>query len=1518
MTDARGSSRVRPITAALTAALLLAPALGAAQPSSRARRRVAAGEVTGLEMGIDGSLRAVPGGRVRWFVTLYEVLRRRDLRPAPGATLRVTASFVRGGPIQVVQTDAAGHATLEIPIPRDLESTPHIRVEAESPRHVRRVFSVSLLNVPAHLVDLYVDRTRAPVGGTLGVLGRVSSAATGLPIAGEEVTLQLSEGTQVDAVTTVTTDARGVFTVDALRLPSRVAPRLALSARTRHGAASRALQTVEVARPALWVETRAPDLVAPGQTIDVDVFVRTVSGEPLPGARLAWQGAGEDEPSPVTDAEGRARIEWQAPSTISEPMREEPRTLIVTDPGRGTVHRTIAVRVSRVPFLTSWVVDAGALAPGLTGRVFVRVVTPDGAPHRGPVTLEIARLGGSIVSTTDDDGVAIFEGPVALGADGGSCGATATEATLVVEEHRERLCLPLDPDATLRVGSVQRAADRLDVRVERAAAARRAPVEVTALIHRGGGWEPISRAYAGAADGAVGLPLPEHARGEIWVRARPVLDGGVAARGGSRLVYRRWPSRPSEAFSVEASESGARVSALEGATVAVYAGDPVRLIRAVRARLGPVGAALERGRSAGFVEALLAARTPADVAASVNLRAGGRVTQPMPSEPPREGLLRDPWRTRARFIRGRVGQLMRAVEDYVDASVPDSIDEVGVRDGRGWRFNQELLDAAIRGRGLGEETATALDGEPLDLEGLGALDASFTFDGVAARITRQRLFRVLVMLRTLTRARDLDLPWGRRGDPRDLVVSLLDVASTMSFPPELTPQRRYLFDGWGQPFVLRRVRGRARFRFLTPVDGWELVSAGPDGRIGTRDDMADPFARVLPSSGIYAEAAGEDILLARLSGVALGRATLASLRDAFDIPHEGRPEDRSTRARPDWDSLPGPVQRPWVRPPALDPLPDRIGGVGVGVEGTLTWALPSALRTYRVAALRFGADGGLGLAEGEFTAGAPFVARLAIPPTLRPGDALRVPIELVRLADAPTPTVEVFVAGRGVEAHVDGLRIDLRATRPGVAQLSVVVRAGEHVVSRFERRVRVMPEGMLRSRVSVARVEGTETLSVTLPDDARPWRTRLTVSAPRALAADPAFVTARAEAPGIFAWAQTMAGADVDPDLLAGATEARGALRLACAMVAWAGHQRYVGRVDATVQRLRERLGDDLSLRASILSAVASAAPSGPSGGDPTTRLVTELREDGWRVLARSGASPSVMARMAAGLLLADRDDGRGRALLHRAQEALREDGRGRRWVPGERARTGDAWIGTLALAVAARQVGEDALADELGAAALSRLYLADRTGPQGAFWALAASVYGVFGVDGPASVDARIGDQTRTLSLNARVIDLELEAGAEVQITTTAPTIARLEARYLVPVVARSDGALRARVEGAAGRAGRTSGLELVVTNATEEATGASVVEIVVPSAAVLDAAAREAMLRVDGVSRVSAPDGAGVARVHLAPLPEGAERRVPLPWRWVGSGRSAGLALVAYDASTPHLRFVREGRTLTIEEAP
>jgi hypothetical protein len=156
------------------------------------------------------------------------------------------------------------------------------------------------------------------------------------------------------------------------------------------------------------------------------------------------------------------------------------------------------------------------------------------------------------------------------------------------------------------------------------------------------------------------------------------------------------------------------------------------------------------------------------------------------------------------------------------------------------------------------------------------------------------------------------------------------------------------------------------------------------------------------------------------------------------------------------------------------------------------------------------------------------------------------------------------------------------------------------------------------------------------------------------------------------------------------------------------------------------------------------------------------------------------------------------------------------------------------------------------------------------------------------------------------------------VAITATAPVWARTETRFLVPFAAREDGPLRARIEGTAGVLGDRAGFEIVVENVSEQTSGSPVVEVALPGAAGLGDDGRAAIARASGVRTVSAPDGAGVVRIALEPLAVGAVARIPLPLRWIASGRTRGLALAAYDGAEPSRIATTDARSLTIEEEP
>jgi hypothetical protein len=1493
---------------AITTLLLLSLA-APASAQTFTRRRVPAGEVTGLEMGIEGSLVAIPGGHLRWFITTYEVVQRRDLRPSPRTTVRVTASYAPGAPLLELETDPSGRASIDLALPEDLDAAPHVMLETISPRNVRRVFEVDLTLVPRYQAELFVDRAVIPPNGSVAVFGRVMDRARNLPASAHEVHVVALQGRQLGAPLVTTTNGDGAFW-GVLPIRSEGGS-VTVRATMEQGSVDRA---IEIARftPAPIAIAIEPEraLARPSEVIGVDVVVRTADGVPVRGAALEWREEDgiprrEDRRLAQTDAEGRARIEWPIPRWSDRGWQDLVWHLRAVHPAHGANEAEARVRVARDGAFVAFAVEGGALAPGLEGQVALRIVGPDGAPlAQREISADVPRLGGVLRAMTDADGIAVVTGIVAAPTPDDPCGGpTAASATVTIGESAHELCLPVDPDRTLVLRAVLRES-RVQIEIRRRADVARAPVVVTALVNDEGVWHPVAEALASA--NAVELALPDDVHGEVWLRARAIVDGRVV-RGGGAMV---WAGAPPAALQVTADASGAQAIGEGAGTVALFALDVASsraLSSAIEERTGPVAA--ELASHPGLALMLARGRTPPDEAVSAVLRDGDIVVLPLPETPTEHGLLRDPWRTRARFARGRIGRVMLAVESYVAAHVPGELSDVAVPSGAGYRFNTEILEGALEEAGVGGEGAAALDGEPLDIDTLRAMDAAFTYDNVARRITRERLWRVHRLLRSLSLGLGLDRPWARRGDPTLYLVAML--AETEIDYGDLYPEREQLFDGWGRPFAI--VRGAARFAFLDPVPGYRVVSAGPDGRVGTRDDIDDPFARVLPSGGLYAEAVGEDALLARLNGVELGRAMVGSLGEAFEIEAVDGSGDDGGSIDSNAD-LPPPIVPMRIEPVPVAPPLEVLGGVG---DARRAWTLPRERRRYAAMGVRFAADGTIATGMTELVAGSPFAVRAELPVVMRPGDELTIPIAIVRLGDGAAPDVSVDVRGRALSAALDGERITLRAGAAGLARVRITASIEGRDVWSIEERVRVVPDGQLRARHMGALAGARTELAPGTPAGARPWRTRVIVTAARSLDRDPMFAALREAHPAPFAWAHAMRGETIDPELLASLSPAEGTpLERACALTALASAGDERAQVSPPPPRRRRRgeqeqdssLPSELSARAAVLAALAPSVPGAAEPGQD--RIGTDaaaLREDGWRTVA-SDERPSALARVAAGLLLVDHRDAPGLALLERARASIERDANGRAWVRGDAAYPGDAFIGTLALAIAARQAGDDALADELARSIASRLYLASRTGLEGAFWAIAASVYGAFGVDAPEAVDV----SGRALALTNGAGELAIDPSQAAAITSAHPVLARVEARFVAEIAETSASVLRASVEGDLGRLGERSALELVMTAAGGDV-ASPVVELVIPSAARIDEAALVALRR--GAERVDGPDAAGVLRLTLPALADGASHRVPLPWRWIARGSARGLALTAYDAAAPWTRSTVPSRTLTIE---
>lgn len=1214
----------RSLFVALGAAVLASPASPTNPTDSHAQtlvRRITGGPVSGLEMSIEGPTRAVRGGHVQWQLGVFEVTGLSSLRVAPGTRVRVLSTLSRERAMAEATADAFGRAQIGFDIPEDAPSSFHVVFEAISRSNIRRQFDLDVSVEAGRQLLLFSDRDRVKPGGRVNAWARLISTATGRPIANAPVVVTLVDNRNrpVGARHELRTDARGVVS-QGFSLPRSSFSTFTIRAQhtSEHDSsnATHAVQTLFDTAPALIVRA-APEqsIVEPRQLVRMVVSVRTADGRPVADAvvrssRIPRLPRQTEEPTVRTDARGTASFQFVAPElAVGAFPTDLGVSVSASRVGIGDASANTSVRIARAGLFGAASIEGGSVIEGLPGRIYARVVRADGSAAGAGVTVALTgpRFGRGARGTTDASGVVALD--VTLGAappartrpaprpvadpDGDDApaaedeapqdpcgGTTATGFALSFEEGSVRgtlnACAPIEPDGTLRVrvreGALVQPGAELHVTLNRVASVARTPVHVALVSNDRGSQVPIVSAIAAAGANELTLRVPEHARGLLLVRARPLFGPlFTPVLGGTTAVW----SHPGQRSAVGiSSANGEQIVVDPGSSSALAAMVSVVpragadfLLGQLRGNddtrgLGDLRMDFSRA-SDTLIAGTVASLVVRDGGAPALVRAGRLVDLPAPEEPASWGTLRDPYRASARFVEGRLALIFQRIENHIATMVRTRRADVGQRSGARWEFNREIFDAILRSNS--EDTtggARNLGGAPMTIDDLRRLDASFTFDNVARRITRKRMFVLLVALRQFVNQHSLDLRWSWRGDP---TVWLRQIAAAGEFSVEdsegnsTTISPDDMVDGWGNRFELRAAPGgRSRFAFLAPVPGFELVSGGPDERIGTGDDVRDPFARVLPSGGAYARAVDEDGLIARLRGVELGRATIARLGGAFGDEFDGEYSDSESEsggdggsAGPNWNALPSRapdhnfalalVRGPYEADSILRPSVSLTGAT------TIEARVDDEPRTWTAIVHAFGADGSSAYATRTFSAGTPVLISLPLSPR---SDELRPPVPRVRIGEP----IEVVATITNLDAndHRYSVAVSGDGSVRATATNAISVGAGQSAevpitvdatsVGRGAVTVRVLDTNgaLLRSATApvtsdfgglalrddvMGAARGEElTLHGSTQAGARGTVARLLISTPAGLADDPEFDRVRRTDPALIAWAYTLSG----------------------------------------------------------------------------------------------------------------------------------------------------------------------------------------------------------------------------------------------------------------------------------------------------------------------------------------------------------------------------------------------------------
>ncbi|WP_437282025.1 alpha-2-macroglobulin family protein [Sorangium sp. So ce375] len=911
------------------AGLLIVAALGAAATSDAAtvgRDAVA----RGLDLFVHAPERGAPGATLPVQVLALGFPSAVTLRPLEAATVEATWDPEHLGKVSAVPppvrvtTDAKGRAHLDVPIPEGPERELHLLLGVRAGDR-QRTRTITVQRQAPLQVDLHVPDTRVVPGSAMSAWITVQSQASGQPAPRVPVEVSLLEGGVARHTAVVTTDAAGVA-MARVPVPFVDEPGwswiLRARARGAAGASSNAAQVSLSPReetpgaPQMLAEWSEQDLRA-GDRATYVIRIRDGAGQPVAGLpvrtwvgpkgtsppedRAAWEKLGT---LARTDAAGEIRGSAAAPTTVVQGAGTTLRVVARATFEGHELQREAAVSVESSTSEAALLPEAGAIVPGAAQRMLLRVRDARWKPVQGTFTVEGDGLQATVTTDAYGEAEVTWDAPAELGAfrNVGPCAGGVAAAVRVrpagelpaLASRREpfALCVSVNREATALLRPerlVARAGDALGLRVIDAPAPRAihgGSADARADRRReggraadGAGWSVIVQAdnaaraasawIAGGPEGGA-LGLPEGAAG-VWSLSAAAPRSGAAARqvGGAVLVTPRVLPRlearigggraaPRGAVDVDLALTDGGGRGLPGTVAAVvvdlHGGGSVDGLAALDTRARLCQGLVEPERCSAFLEgdpALDPLRR-----AELGARARGAIAP-----------ANDPAGSARAALDEAFGQVLHSLEGAVfeATSDPERLSDVRRRGpgGGAYSWNPELMTLVTAAMDAPPETP---GGEPLSLADLLSVDPQVTFDHVARRVTRLKLFRILAAARAFRRERLLDADEPALRDPNALLRRLVR---------DQQIEESLLLDPWGGTIQFTATTAPPT-PFLTVRRGFALQAPGPDGRIGTGDDVRDPFERVLRSGTPYARAVGEDRLVDAKFDMEVGDATVSA------------------------------------------------------------------------------------------------------------------------------------------------------------------------------------------------------------------------------------------------------------------------------------------------------------------------------------------------------------------------------------------------------------------------------------------------------------------------------------------------------------------------------------------------------------------------------------------------------------------------------------------------------------------
>lgn len=1095
--------------------MLLAAASAEAAPTDPRVRR-------GLDFYAQGPKSAAAGTSFPLEVLAYGFPEVTKLLPLSGARVEARwdpESVGEDLPSAVLTSGADGRAVLTMNMPEGPSGSLSLLLSI-SLGGKSRTRSLSINRHIQTALSLGVSEREVVPGGRVTAWVSAQDSKTQSPLRGVPIEIELREGGLARVHQEYRSDEAGSV-VASIPVPytEEVAWQYTLHARIiegkERGATAWATLSVRHETPSRPQMQAAFDLsrVRAGDPVVGRVRIKDAAGRPLAAAPLRyWIGPRGAEPKPdtwlklsregMTGSGGELVLTSTAPTTIS--ARGAAVVLLAEAQQDGYELKTSAeAQVGALEPTLDLIPEAGQLVPGSSQRLLLRALDAEGAPIVAEFELDGDHLKTTVRTDRFGEAELRWDVPSQLGADhpSGPCAGWVAATVLIRpkgpaiqklgDKERHSRCVQIDASALFVVPErpTVRAGEKLRLEVLGAKGKRFSlltgdrfgPWPIT-VLDQGKGEVLIPRQASGVIDldvysaGTKGAAL--RASGHVLVipRVLPRLSitqiGGRLAPGGEIVLDVALTDENGRGL--PGKLSGHVIDRFGGGRVSVLSEDTRHALTS-RLSLGPS----DEARADGFFDG--------DRSKDPWRRAALAELQRAPAEP-----WFDPAKDAEEQFEATFKSIVRSLEGAVFESTasPDKLENARRKTAQGYELNPELLTLVTAAMGEVPETP---GGEPIELGDLVNLDGAVRFDRVARRVTRLKLFRVLDAVREHVYAHRLYPDELALKEPGSILRRLVR---------EGTLDPSMLLDPWGG--TLQFVRSDALdVPYLAVVRRFRLVSPGPDGRVGTTDDVVDPFERVLASDTPYARAVDEDRLVDARYEVVVGDETVTAWRSLFEELTGsvfGQSAGLGGLGTRGYGAGGGGAVRSGQASVGARGSSGRSAGVGIWIPPQRTDAqgklqiripLPDLETTYSIGLIATPDDGPTAATTAEVAVALPLSVRVEAGTAWSEKDALSAEV-VVRNRSAQPITAALKASARGsialagaapssVRVPADGsttVLLPLKAVGPGDATIEVEVSAPGLPTDRVAHRLEVRPEAERVTRWAGAWVDGERILEL--------------------------------------------------------------------------------------------------------------------------------------------------------------------------------------------------------------------------------------------------------------------------------------------------------------------------------------------------------------------------------------------------------------------------------------------------------